>query len=82
MLLLAIADNIGTITLDRDHGATPSAKRWSRIHRGAGILPLGGGALRGAAGEAGQQVWSAGHDIDELPAAGSTRWPGAIRCAS
>lgn len=71
MLLLAIADNIGTITLDRDHRRNAFCEEM--VHgftaalesfRSAGVRCV---VLRA---KPGSTVWSAGHDIDELPAAG------------
>jgi len=71
MLLLAISDNIGTITLDRDsrrnafceemvHGFSAALESF----RAAGVRCV---VLQA---KPGSSVWSAGHDIDELPAAG------------
>ena len=72
MLLLAIADNIGTITLDRDHHRrNASAKRWSMDSPRRWNLPLGRVRCVVLRAKPGSTVWSAGHDIDEPPAPGS-----------
>ena len=71
MLLIDIADNIGTVTLDRDHRRNALCEEMVlafaaalESFRSAGVRCV---VLRARAGS---KVWSAGHDIDELPAAG------------
>ena len=71
MLLVDIADRIGTITLDRDDKRNALCEEMVEAFAAA-LASFAAARVRCAVLRAkpGAKVWSAGHDIDELPAAG------------
>jgi methylmalonyl-CoA decarboxylase len=71
MLIVDIADAIGTITLDRDSRRNALCEEMVQ----AFVVALASFTAAGVRcvvfrAKPGSKVWSAGHDIDELPAAG------------
>lgn len=71
MLIVDIADAIGTITLDRDSRRNALCEEMVQAFVAA-LASFTAAGVRCVVFRAkpGSKVWSAGHDIDELPAAG------------
>jgi methylmalonyl-CoA decarboxylase len=71
MLIIDIADFIGTITLDRDNRRNALCEEMVQAFVAA-LASFTAAGVRCVVFRAkpGSKVWSAGHDIDELPAAG------------
>jgi methylmalonyl-CoA decarboxylase len=71
MLIVDIADFIGTITLDRDNRRNALCEEMVQAFVAA-LASFTAAGVRCVVFRAkpGSKVWSAGHDIDELPAAG------------
>jgi methylmalonyl-CoA decarboxylase len=82
MLITDITDHIGTITLDREDKRNALCEEMVEEF-GAALASFAEAGVRCIVLRAkpGAKVWSAGHDIDELPAAGLDPL-GATRCAS
>lgn len=71
MLIIDIADSIGTITLDRESRRNALCEEMVQAFVAA-LASFTAAGVRCVVFRAkpGSKVWSAGHDIDELPAAG------------
>lgn len=71
MLIVDIADFVGTITLDRDNRRNALCEEMVQAFVAA-LASFTAAGVRCVVFRAkpGSKVWSAGHDIDELPAAG------------